>query len=136
MTVNYRVVANEDQIQNGLKTLKIILWRLICMYVIYTSIRFIRTSNLSNKHQFITSKKVKRKWQWIRKYVLYGFTYCSFLVSIFSIGKCGTSYGAESSFGNARCFSAAGWSLVVSGASAISKNKILSEQNSYFNIPI
>merc|ERR1712035_155836 len=58
----YRVVANEGQIKNGLNTLKIRFFdNLICMYAIYTSIRFIRNIKLSNKHHCITSKKVKRK---------------------------------------------------------------------------
>ena len=60
----YRVVANEGQKVNGLKTLKIRFFdNLICMYAIYTSIRFIRNTNLSNKHQYITSNKVKTKWR-------------------------------------------------------------------------
>ena len=45
-----RVVANEGQIQNDCKTLKISVYdNLFSMYAIYTSIRFFRNTNLSNK---------------------------------------------------------------------------------------
>ena len=45
-----------------MKTLKIRFFdNLICINAIYTSIRFIRNTNLSNTHQYITSNKVKTK---------------------------------------------------------------------------
>ena len=52
MKVKYKMLENT---QNE------VFDNLIYKYAIYTSIRFIRNTYLSNKHQYITSNKVKTK---------------------------------------------------------------------------
>ena len=47
---------------------------LICIYAIYTSIRFIRNTNLSNNYHYITSNKVKTRWRKISEKIFWWFS--------------------------------------------------------------
>ena len=58
-----------------MKTLKIRFFdNLICINAIYTSIRFIRNTNLSNNYHYITSNKVKTRWRKISEKIFWWFS--------------------------------------------------------------